>query len=103
MTGPALLAVGSYPGYNAFMAPDAILLNESLAPVRDLDGIFVDSRMKEHKVPGTINAFPQEMIGSIVIGQMAFNALNGPVYPGLEPGFILVIHDMTGITELRGR
>lgn len=85
------------------MAPDAILLNESPAPVRDLNGIFVDARMKEHQVPGTIDAFPQKMIGSIVIGQMTVNALNGPVHPGHEPGFILVVHDMAGITELRGR
>jgi len=71
MTGPALLAVGCNPGNNAFMAPDTVLLNESFATIRDLDGIFVDARMEEHQVSGPVDAFPQKMVGSIVIGQMA--------------------------------
>jgi hypothetical protein len=58
MTGPAFLAVGSNPGNNTFMAPDTVLLDKPFAPVRDLDGIFVDSRMEEHQVSGTVNAFP---------------------------------------------
>jgi hypothetical protein len=103
MTGPALLVVGGYPGNNTFMTPDTILLNESFATIRDLDGSLVNSRMEEHQVSGTIDAFPQKMVGRIVIGQMAVNTLNGPVHTGLEPGFILIIHDMTGITEPGGR
>lgn len=103
MTGPAFLAVGGDPGNNAFMTPDTVLLNESFATIRDLDGIFVDARMEEHQVSGPVDTFPQKMIGGIVIGQMAVNALNGPVNPGHEPGFILVVHDMAGITELGGR
>jgi hypothetical protein len=103
MTGPAFLAVGRNSGNNAFMTPDAVLLNESFAPVRDLDGIFIDARMEEHQVSGTVDAFPQKMIGGIVIGQMTVNALNGPVHTGQKPGFILIVHDMTGIAELRGR
>jgi hypothetical protein len=103
MTGPAFLAVGCYPGHSAFMAPDTVLLDKPFAPFRDLNGVFINSRMKEHQVPGTVNTFPQEMIGGIVIWQMAVNALNGPVNPGHEPGFILVVHDMAGITELGSR
>jgi hypothetical protein len=103
MTGPAFLAVGGDPGNNAFMTPDTVLLNESFATIRDLDGIFIDPRMEEHQVSGPVDALPQEMIGGIIIWQMAVNALNGPVNPGHEPGFILVVHDMAGITELGSR
>jgi hypothetical protein len=102
MTGPAVLAVRFNPGYNPFMASDAIGFDKTFSMIGNFYGFDINGRVEIHKIFCTVNALPEKMADEIVVGQMTVNALDGSVHAGHEPRLILVVHDMATVAEFRG-
>lgn len=102
MAGPAVLTVCVYSRYHAFMASHAVGFNETFPPLGNLYGFGIHLSVEIDHIPGAVNALPDQVPEDVFMGQVAVDAFDGSVNPGHEPGFILFVHHMAAVAELRG-
>ncbi len=74
-----------------------------LGPTVGQADIFRDpSGIKDKGIPHPLDAFLGQVIGYLIVRQMAVDALDSAVGPLMPPGLIFGLHDMAGGAEFRG-
>lgn len=58
--------------------------------------------VKDKGIPHPLKAFLGQVVGYLIVRQMAIDAFDSAVGPLMPPGFIFGLHDMAGGTEFRG-
>jgi hypothetical protein len=97
------LAVFINPGEDFRMAALAIFLHHTLAS-RGKSYILAHlSGVKTDHIVDAIEGFPKEVTGKSVVGEMAVNAGNAFMGPGVKPGFVFRLQYVATAAKLRGR
>ena len=102
MAFPTLSVRHVNPGDGLSMTALAIGLGNLGPLVGQTDLVRDPSGIKYEGIPHPLEAFGGQVIGYLIIRQVAVNALDPAVGPLMPPGLVFGLHDMTADTEFRG-
>ena len=66
-----------------------------------LNGFGDAARMEGQGILDTLHGLPKQVVGQIVIGQVAVDALDILMGPGVKPGLVFRLQDVATAAELR--
>ena len=90
------------PGNDLAMAALAILQNYRGPMIGDANGFGDEARVKGQGILYAVHGLPQQVVGQVVVGQMAIHALDVLVGPGVKPGLILRLQYVAAAAKIRG-
>jgi len=85
------------------MATDAVILDRLPTVGRYCQVIGIQAPKEKNHVFGAVVSFPKDMINKIIVGQMTFNTIQMAMVGVLQPGIVLIFHNMTAGAEFRRR
>ena len=83
------------------MAAPAIGHHHSGPGVGELDGLGNAARMEGHDIAHALQGLGPQVVGQVVVGQVAVDALDILVRPGVKPGLVFRLQDVATAAELR--
>jgi len=89
------------PGQEFGMAAAAIAFHHRGAMIRDVDGFGDEAGMKGHRILETLHGFPKQVVGQVIVGEMAIYALDVLMSPGVKPGLVFRLQHMATAAKLR--
>jgi hypothetical protein len=84
------------------MAPDAVLLEHGCPFVGEMNSLRHFPGKEDIGIPHARDAFHGDMVGFVVIGEMAVDAFLAAVPGVMKPVFVFGFHDMATGAEIRG-
>lgn len=83
------------------MAALAILQNYRGPTIGDANGFGDQARVKGQGILDTVHGLPEQVDGQVVVGQMAIDALEVLMGPGVKPGLILRLQYVATAAKIR--
>jgi len=71
------------------------------AMVGNLDIVGNPAQVEKRKILEAVHSFPCQVLDEIIVGQVAVDALDAAVRPGMEPGLVFGLHHMATAAKLR--
>jgi len=90
------------PGDDLAVAAQAVFLNDLGAMGGNFYGFRDPACVEGDKIPSAVHGLPHQVPGQGVVGQVAVYAFNLSMDAGVEPGFVLGLHDVAAAAEFRG-
>ena len=83
------------------MAALAISQNYLGATVGDVHVFRHPAQVEGRKILEAVESFPRQVLNEIIVGQVAVNALDAAMRPGMKPGLEFGLHRMATAAKLR--
>ena len=83
------------------MAPLAIGQHHFGAVVGNLHLVGNPAQVEGRKILESVDGFPGQVLDEIIVGQVAVDALDAAMRPGMKPGFVFGLHRMATAAKLR--
>ena len=71
------------------------------ATIGDVHVFRHPAQVEGRKILEAVESFPRQVLDEIIVGQVAVDALDAAMRPGMKPGFIFGLHRMATAAKLR--